>query len=153
MKRDHYFPHEINLRNDKEVIKLIECEGASGYGIYWALMEYLRTQDEYLGNMLAMKTIARQMRTKPHKVETVLKNYGLFIITGDTFRSAKMESVMKALADIDYKGDLNYEASGFIKDIPTELRPVGLEYMAKIGHYLVGRFEYYKNNGPVTANG
>ena len=99
MKRDHYFPHEINLRNDKEVIKLIECEGASGYGIYWALMEYLRTQDEYLGNMLAMKTIARQMRTKPHKVETVLKNYGLFIITGDTFRSAKMESVMKALDD------------------------------------------------------
>ena len=63
------------------------------------------------------------------------------------------ESVMKALADIDYKGDLNYEASGFIKDIPTELRPVGLEYMAKIGHYLVGRFEYYKNNGSVTANG
>lgn len=56
------------------------------------------------------------------------------------------ESVMKALADIDYKGDLNYEASGFIKDIPTELRPDGLEYMAKVGHYLIGRFEYYKNN-------
>ncbi len=56
------------------------------------------------------------------------------------------ESVMKALADIDYKGDLNYEASGFIKDIPTELRAEGLSYMAKIGHYLIGRFEYYKSN-------
>jgi len=54
------------------------------------------------------------------------------------------ESVMKALADIGYKGDLNYEAAGFVKNIPTELRPDGLEYMAKVGHYLVGRFEYYK---------
>ena len=56
------------------------------------------------------------------------------------------ESVMKALADIGYEGDLNYEASGFIKDVPTDLRVDGLEFMAKVGHYLVGRFEYYKNN-------
>ena len=55
------------------------------------------------------------------------------------------EKVMKALADIDYRGDLNYEASGFIKDIPVELRPDGLFYMAKVGHYLISRFEYYKN--------
>ena len=56
------------------------------------------------------------------------------------------ESVMRSLAAIGYKGDLNYEASGFIKDIPTELRPEGLAYMAKIGHYLIDRFEYYSNN-------
>jgi sugar phosphate isomerase/epimerase len=56
------------------------------------------------------------------------------------------ESVMKALADIGYNGDLNYEASGFIKDIPAELYPDGLAYMAKVGHYLIGRFEYYKNS-------
>jgi len=54
------------------------------------------------------------------------------------------ESVMKALAEIGYAGDLNYEASGFVKDIPTELRPDGLAYMAKIGRYLISRFEYYK---------
>ena len=56
------------------------------------------------------------------------------------------ESVMKALAEIDYCGELNYESAGFIKDIPVELRPDGLVYMAKIGHYLISRFEYYKNN-------
>lgn len=56
------------------------------------------------------------------------------------------EQVMKALAHIGYKGDLNYEASGFIKDIPAELRPDGLLYMAKVGHYLIGRFEYHLNN-------
>ena len=56
------------------------------------------------------------------------------------------ESVMKALAEIGYRGDLNYEASGFVKDVPVELRPDGLAYMAKVGHYLISRFEYYKNN-------
>ncbi len=54
------------------------------------------------------------------------------------------ESVMCALAEIGYRGDLNYEASGFIKDLPTALRPDGLAYMAKVGQYLISRFEHYK---------
>ena len=97
MKKDYYFPHEIRTRNDEAVMELIECEGASGYGIYWALMEYLRTQDGYIGKMVAVKTIARQMRTKPYKVDSVLRNYGLFIMEGNTFHSDKLESVMKPL--------------------------------------------------------
>ena len=99
MKKDYYFPHEIRTRNDEAVMELIECEGAGGYGIYWALMEYLRTQDGYVGKMVAVKTIARQMRTKPHKVDSVLRNYGLFVIDGKTFRSVKLEFVMKPLDD------------------------------------------------------
>ena len=99
MKKDYYFPHEIRTRNDEAVMELIECEGAGGYGIYWALMEYLRTQEDYVGKMVAVKTIARQMRTKPHKVDSVLRNYGLFVIDGNTFRSVKLEFVMKPLDD------------------------------------------------------
>lgn len=56
------------------------------------------------------------------------------------------ESVMKALAEIGYCGELNYEAAGFIKNVPTELRADGYRYMAKVGHYLISRFEYYRNN-------
>ena len=102
MKKDYYFPHEIRIRNDEAVMELIEFEGASGYGIYWALIEYLRTQEGYVGKMVAVKNIARQMRTKPYKVESVLKNYGLFMIADNTFRSAKLENVMKPL-DNKYK--------------------------------------------------
>ena len=43
MKRDQYIPHEVSMRNTSEVMNLIEKEGMEGYGIYWALMEYLRT--------------------------------------------------------------------------------------------------------------
>ena len=56
------------------------------------------------------------------------------------------EEVMKALAEIGYRGELNYEASNFIKAVPTELYVDGLSYMAKVGHYLISRFEHYNKN-------
>ncbi len=61
------------------------------------------------------------------------------------FGKVDWESVMKALADIGYKGNLNYEASGFFKDVPAPLRPDSLKFMAEVGRYLVSRFEYYKS--------
>ncbi len=62
------------------------------------------------------------------------------------YGNVKWESVMVALADIGYKGDLNYEASGFLKSVPIGLYIDGLTYMARVGHYLIDRFEYYKKN-------
>ena len=62
------------------------------------------------------------------------------------YGKVEWEPVMKALADIGYQGDLNYEASGFMWGIPVELRPDALAYMAKVGHYLISRFEYYSKN-------
>ena len=62
------------------------------------------------------------------------------------YGKVEWEEVMRALADIDYRGDLNYEASGFIKNLPVELFCDGLSYMAKVGRYLISRFEYYKSN-------
>lgn len=60
------------------------------------------------------------------------------------YGNVKWDEVMKSLADIGYAGDLNYEASAFIKNVPTDLYLDGLTYMAKVGRYLIGRFEYYK---------
>ena len=62
------------------------------------------------------------------------------------YGKVEWESVMKALADIDYAGDLNYEASAFLAGLPIDLYQEGLAYQATVGKYLIGRFEYYKNN-------
>ena len=97
MKRDQYFPHEVNLRQTSEFMHLIEKEGMAGYGIYWGLIEYLRSQDNYTGDFKVLKTLARQMRTKPVKLETVLRNYGLFTLTDYTFSSAKLSETMMPL--------------------------------------------------------
>ena len=97
MKRDQYIPHEVSMRNTTEVMNLIEKEGMAGYGIYWAIMEYLRTQDDYTGDVRVLRTLARQLKTKLCKVESVLHNYGLFTLTDFTFRSIKLDAMMRPL--------------------------------------------------------
>ena len=90
-------PHEVSMRNTTEVMNLIEKEGMEGYGIYWAIMEYLRTQDDYTGDVRVLRTLARQLKTKLCKVESVLHNYGLFTLTDFTFRSIKLDAMMRPL--------------------------------------------------------
>ncbi len=99
MKKDQYIPHEVSMRNTTEVMNLIENEGMAGYGIYWALLEYLRTQDDYVGDLRVLKSLARQLKTKLDKIESVLNSYGLFIVKDYTFRSRKLESAMKPLEE------------------------------------------------------
>ena len=99
MKKDQYIPHEVHTRNTNEVVQLIEKEGMAGYGIYWALMEYLRAQDDYTGDIRALKSLARQLKTSIDRLLRILKNYGLFEVTDFTFRSRKLEAVMKPLED------------------------------------------------------
>ena len=59
MKRDQYIPHDVTMRNNSQVINLIEAEGAAGYGFFWAVMEYLRTQDNYVGDLRVIRTLVR----------------------------------------------------------------------------------------------
>ena len=97
MKKDQYFPHEVNLRQTSEFMHLIEKEGIAGYGIYWGIIEYLRSQDDYIGYLRVMKALAYQLRTTIYKLEKVLKNYGLFEISELTFHSLKLLELMEPL--------------------------------------------------------
>ena len=99
MKKDQYIPHEVSMRTTSEVMKLIEKEGMEGYGIYWALMEYLRTQDDYIGDMEVLKSLARQLRVRLPKLKRIMENYGLFSCTETTFLSPKLVEVMKPFED------------------------------------------------------
>ena len=54
------------------------------------------------------------------------------------------DSVMEALADINYKGNLSYEAGYFFKFSPDEMRTDALKYMSAVGHNLINKFESYK---------
>ena len=95
MKKDQYIPHEISMRSTTEVMNLIEKEGPAGYGIYWALMEYLRVQDDYIGDIQALKTLKRELKIRQTKLDKVLYGYGLFVCNGNTFYSPKLNEVMK----------------------------------------------------------
>ena len=95
MKKDQYIPHEVSMRNTTEIINLIESEGAAGYGIYWALMEYLRVQDGYVGDLQALASLKRQLKIRQAKLDRVLYDFGLFEFYKGTFYSRKLNEVMK----------------------------------------------------------
>ena len=125
MKRDQYIPHEVSMRNTSEVMNLIEKEGMEGYGIYWALMEYLRTQDDYIGDIEVLKSLARQLRVRLPKLKRIMENYGLFSCTETTFLSPKLVEVMKPFEDrrarIEaYKRQKQKENSLEISDVNSE---------------------------------
>ena len=125
MKKDQYIPHEVSMRNTTEVMNLIEKEGMAGYGIYWALMEYLRVQDNYIGDLQALAPLKRQLKIRQPKLDKVLNGYGLFICNGNTFYSPKLNEVMKPFEDrrarIDaYKRKKEKENSLNISDVNQE---------------------------------
>ena len=125
MKKDQYIPHEISMRNTTEIINLIESEGAAGYGIYWALMEYLRVQDGYVGNLQALNPLKRQLKIRQPKLDRILNDFGLFICNGNTFYSPKLNEVMKPFEDrrnrIEaYKRQKQKENSLKISEVSTE---------------------------------
>ena len=95
MKKDQYIPHEVCSRSNSQVINLIETEGMAGYGIYWALLEYLRVQDNYIGEIKALASLRRQLKIRKAKLDKVLTEFGLFVCNADTFYSPKLNELMK----------------------------------------------------------
>ena len=94
MKNYDFIPHAANTRSCSQVINLIESEGAAGYGFYWALLEYLRTQPRYTGDIRAIKNIARQMKVRIDKALRILNDYGLFIVENIDFHSPFLDEKM-----------------------------------------------------------
>ena len=97
MKRDQYIPHDVTMRNNSQVINLIEAEGAAGYGFFWAVMEYLRTQDNYVGDLRVIRTLARQMKIQIKKALRILQEYDLFVCDDYAFYSPKLNKSMLPL--------------------------------------------------------
>ena len=97
MKKDQYIPHDVSMRSNTEVFNMVEAEGAAGYGLYWGILEYLRSQNNYQGDIRALKGIARQLKCRLDKAIRVLENYGLFVIENCTFYSTDLIEKMQPL--------------------------------------------------------
>ena len=95
MKNYDFIPHAANMRSCSQVLHLIESEGAAGYGFYWVLLEYLREQPLYTGDVRAIKNIARQMKVRLDKAMRILNNYGLFILEDTRFRSPYLDEKLR----------------------------------------------------------
>ncbi len=61
--------------------------------------------------------------------------------TAPFYGAIDWEKVMRALADADYRGDLTFEAPGFVRPLPDVLKDGALRQLCDIGRHLSGLFE------------
>lgn len=92
-KNTFYFSHDYNVRADQKIKKLIRTHGMLGYGIYWAIIEDLYNNANAL--LLDCNGIAYDLHTEEKVVQSIIKDFGLFIVNNNSFSS---ESVGRRLA-------------------------------------------------------
>lgn len=106
MKDAYYFSHDANARNDPKIVKLLMHQGWEGYGLYWALVEMLRSEKDYKLER-NYSTYAFALRTDESRICAVVEDFELFTVEEGVFysesllrrmelREAKSQSARKA---------------------------------------------------------
>ena len=54
------------------------------------------------------------------------------------------QSILKALADIDYGGNFTFEADNFIKSVPLDIFPDACRFMVATGRNMIKQIEDFK---------
>lgn len=94
MKETYYFPHDYNARNDEKILKLLQVQGAAGYGNYWMLVEMLYEAGGVL--QLDYERIAFALRTNYEAVKSLLHDFELFEINKTKFTSKRVQENLLA---------------------------------------------------------
>lgn len=88
-KDTFYFSHDYNSRNDSKVRRLVAKHGMAGYGVFWSIVEDL------YNNANALQTdydvIAYDLRVEELMVKSIVEDFNLFVIDGNTFGSSSVE--------------------------------------------------------------
>jgi hypothetical protein len=98
--KKNYIRHAVKATSDERVMRLLAEHRYAGYGVYWRLMEHLRQ----VGGRCPSdyRALSYTLREKASLIQSVVENFGLFIIEGDAFYSADLMNQMdseKALSE------------------------------------------------------
>ena len=96
-----YFNHDSSARTDLRIIKLRAKLGYEGYGVFWALLELLFTEE----NKLCVddySEIAFGLQTDPKILKQVIEDFDLFTLEDDCFYSKRLN---KQIEEINAKSN------------------------------------------------
>ena len=96
MKDSYWFRHDSNARNDEKIIDLRAELGYEGYGIFWALIEFLRDSSHYEAEYKP-KRIAYAIQADESFIEQVINGYGLFVVEHEKFYSNSLKERMREM--------------------------------------------------------
>lgn len=94
-----YFDHTTNARNDEKILDMRIELGASGYGVWWMLLEKLAAEKDHMLE-LNIRRLAWDLREDEELIRKVIMDYGLFRTCKDEetgkelFWNERMESRM-----------------------------------------------------------
>lgn len=82
-----YFSHDISSRQDKSIILLLDVMGYEGYGLFWAIVEFMHRNSLSIGEerLVAGKEYAE-------KVSHILNDFKLFRIENDEYISDRIQN-------------------------------------------------------------
>ena len=82
-----YFSHDINSRTDKKIMKLICKHGFEGYGVFWAIVEFMHINDFKVSDE---DLIAYELRANVELVHSIMNDFELFTINDDFYISERI---------------------------------------------------------------
>ncbi len=101
-----YFNHDGNARNDIKLIRLRSKIGYEGYGIYFAVLELLFSEE----NKLCIDdydTLAYGLQCEPEKLRSVIEDFDLFVVEDKCFYSKRLYEHIEEINNKSTKASLN----------------------------------------------
>lgn len=96
--RISFFRHFVNARQDEKIIQLLRKEQWQGYGIYWALLEFLTPIKDHKAKT-EYDAIAWDLRVDEEIIKRIVENYGLFVVKNGYFWSKSLTSQLDETAE------------------------------------------------------
>ena len=94
-----YFNHDSSARLDIRIIKLRSTLGYAGYGVFWAVLELLFTEENKICTS-QYDIIAFGLQCDANKLRSVIEDFDLFVIEDGCFYSRRLN---KHIEEINLK--------------------------------------------------
>ena len=102
--KEPYFSHDISTRESKEIKKIINDFGYEGYGLWWAIVEYMHRNELEVGEEFLIINDSRYN----DKIKSILNNYNLFRIEDDFYIS---DRILRNIEEQENKANKNRDAA------------------------------------------
>lgn len=86
-----YFPHDFNARTDPKLQQVMMAHGLHGIGAFWCIVEMMYEQGGRLTTS-SIQAIAYNLHTTCELVESIIKDFDLFVIEEDFFSSKSVQT-------------------------------------------------------------
>ena len=129
-KETYYFSHDSNAITDTKILNMRADYGLEGYGLYWAIIEMMRNEEDYKlelskNTYRAIKTLTNTAIDIEKYIKDCIEDYGLFREADNEFFS---NSLLRRMTEYEKKREIN-KKNGMLGGRPkkTEIKPNGYE--------------------------